>query len=64
MSYSHEVRKKMKGALRELRQMRKLNNMTLEFGRLANRPAVVREASDFAPRLENQIKQWKKALVK
>jgi hypothetical protein len=64
MAVSHEVRKKMKGALRELRQMRKLNNMTLEFGRLANRPAVVREASDFAPRLEAQIKKWKKVLAR
>jgi len=64
MAYSHDVRKKMKRALRELRRMRKVNNMTLEFGRLFNRPAVVREASDFAPKLEAQIKQWKKALAR
>ena len=64
MAYSHDVRKKMKRALRELRRMRKVNKMTLEFGRLFNRPAVVREASAFAPQLEEQIKQWKKALAR
>jgi hypothetical protein len=59
---SHEVRKKTKAVLKELRHMRKLNRMALESGRLFNRPNVVREAIDFAPKLEAQIKDWKKAL--
>jgi hypothetical protein len=59
---SHEVRKKMKAVLKELRHMRRLNRMSLEAGRSFNRPHVVKEALDFAPRLEAQIRDWKKAL--
>jgi hypothetical protein len=64
MAFSHEVRKKMKAALKELRKMRKLNKRALEFGREFNRPGVVREATDFAPKLEKQIQGFKKALAR
>jgi hypothetical protein len=64
MGFSREVREKMKAALKELRQMRKMNKRALEFGRAFNRPAVVREATDFAPKLEEQIRGFKKALAR
>jgi hypothetical protein len=64
MAYSDDVRRKMKSCLRELREMRRLNKRALEFGRLFNRPHVVKEALDFAPKLNAQIKDWKKALAR
>lgn len=64
MGFSHEVRKKMKAVLKELRHMRKLNRMSLEAGRAFNRPHVVREATEFARKLEEQIKDWKRALAR
>jgi uncharacterized small protein (DUF1192 family) len=57
-------RKLAKKNLKELKAMRQMNQVLLSVAKLFNRPALLKEATAFAPELDSRIAQWKKAIAR
>jgi len=57
-------RQEAKKTLKELKAMRRMNQICFDAGKLLGRPLVVKAASEFAPKLDKQIAAWKKALAR